>query len=172
MEKLKLSFLAIQLLKHVIATDGKKETNEQGQEVPSARRLNGVESAQRRHFNKAIEKPVGEHDAKIKEVVDGYNELRKNKVEQLKKRNKKKKDEKDDVYEGRINKLMQEDKDVTDRFKEINKIGDEMNKEVVEIELTQETLDVLKKYFTAYGEEVGFGIGDDEYVVEIVELLK
>jgi len=67
---------------------------------------------------------------------------------------------------------MQEDKDVTDRFKEINKIGDEMNKEVVEIELTQETLDVLKKYFTAYGEEVGFGIGDDEYVVEIVELLK
>ena len=166
-KKLSLSFSAINLIKHTLSTDGKKEIDGKGQEVLSALKLNGQESAQRRHFFKKIEEYEKTTREDLQKEIDKFNELRKSTLDELKKENKKKKDEEEKDYDERISKLLVKDKKFEKAGKDIQEFSIALNKKIVEIEVTEDTLKVLKKYFNEFGEKVGWGVGDDEVVEEI-----
>jgi hypothetical protein len=154
---MKLSLLALNTLKHVLTTTGEREMGQDGKEQLAARRLNGEEAAQRRHFMSKVT-PL------LEEAGVRQNEIEKSYKEKTEKENKQKKDEKDNEYQARIAGIMGQNKEFQEAILEIVK-------EEKEIELTDKTEAVVKKYFEDYGATVGWGVGDDEIVEEITNVL-
>jgi len=173
----KLSKGAWALLKFVISFTGEKELGPQGQEVNSARKLSNENSCQRGHFMKKINPILEEMQSKLEEEQEAVNKELEALRKLVEKKNPKKKDEKKEVYDMRINRIIPSE----DKFKEMNekfnKKLEDLNNEQVELDLTDKTVSVLKRYFDEYGDidnekGPGYSSGDDERVAEIMEVLK
>jgi len=156
MTNIKASINALDTLKIIITTSGDTEVKE-GQDIASPLRLNAIESSQRRHFLKAT-------DDILEKRSDTRTDLVEKAKETFKKENKQKKDEPDPVYDKKMINSLNTNKELLD---ELQKLGDE----VKEIELSDKTIEVLKKYFISYGDKAGFSTGDDEVVIEVVDIL-
>jgi len=148
---MKVSQGACYLLKHVITTTGDTEVAPNGQEVNSPLRLNGEETAQRRHFLKAIDPLL---EAK-KTIIQGMV----NKAKEDWKEANPQGDKDAKVYEAEMNQAI----NTPELMKELNAVSDE----ILEVELTDNTVEVLKKYFGEFGDKNGWTAGDDKSVEEI-----
>ena len=148
---IKLSQGAYYLLKHVITTTGDKEIAPNGQEVNSPLRLNGEESAQRRHYLKLIDPLLEAKKVAVQGLIDKAKEEWKKDNEQGDKDAK--------VYDAEMNKAI----NTPELMKELNAISDED----IEVELTDKTIGVLKRYFVEFGDKNGWTTGDDKAVEEI-----
>ena len=151
----KLSQGAHYLLKHTITTTGEKEVAPNGQEVNSPLRLNGEETAQRRHYLKLIDPLLEAKKVAIQGLIDTAKEEWKKTNEQGDKDAK--------AYEAEMNKAI----NTPELMEELNVISDED----IEVELTDKTVEVLKKYFVEFGDKNGWTAGDDKAVEEIEEVL-
>lgn len=151
----KLSQGAHYLLKHVVTTTGDTEVALNGQEVNSPLRLNGDETAQRRHYLKLIDPLLEAKKTAIQDLIDTAKEEWKKTNEQGDKDSK--------VYEAEMNTAI----NTPELMEELNAISDED----IEVELTDKTVAVLKKYFVEFGDKNGYTVGDDKSVVEIEEVL-
>jgi len=167
--KLNLSQSAYTLLKVCLSITGEKELNQKGEEVMSPRRLNGEESAQRRHYFKAIDSKLEENNKKALEAGDKHNEKLKKLQEDYKKKNPQNKKESTEDYDKRINSLLNNDKTLMASFAAAMAVQQQVNKEKFEIDITDKTVEVIKKYYKEYSDQVGWGSGDDEVVEEIEE---
>jgi len=157
-KKLKLSYKAIALLKFILTFTGEKELNERGQEVNSPRRLVGEEPSQRRHFIKNTNEFMEGQDKKREVLLDKAKES-------WKKKNKKNKDEAEPVYTKRMeNELNRDEKLIADITK--------LNEEISDLNLTEKTFEVVKKYYEEFSTKIGFTVGDDDTVEEIINALK
>lgn len=168
---MKLNYNEAMLLWSTIAYTGKMQPGQQG-EVPEPRGLNGEESAQRGHFKKRlviVEEELTEELTKAREEYKTILEATKIATESL---YPKKEDESDEDYTARINKILDSGDELKEPFKKLNETVKEINGRVIEFELTEKTLKVLKKYFEIYGNEVGFKSGDDESVISLTEKLE
>lgn len=154
--KITLTQNAYYLLKHVITTTGEKEVAPNGQEVNSPLRLNGEETAQRRHYLKKIDPLLEAKRTAIQGLID------KTKEEWKKKNPQGDKDAK--IYGAEADRAI----NIPELMEKLNAISDE----TIEIELTDKTIEVLKKYFKEFGDKNGWTTGDDKSVVEIEEVLK
>ena len=152
---MKLSYQAIVTLKHILTFSGEKEIDQKGQEVLSPRRLNGEEASQRRHFFKNTEEFITKQEKEVNEKIEGAKEA-------YKKAHKKKEKEADGDYEMKMINTLNADKDL---LKELN----ERRKAEIEVEMTDKTKEVVKKYFDSWKNWV---VGDDEAVETLVEALK
>lgn len=170
--KLKLPLSALALLRFVLTFTGEKEMNSKGEEVDAPRRLSGEESSQRRHFIKAIIPLQEEVTEKVNLLVKEHNAKVGVKREKLKEINQKSDSEKESDYEIRINNLLNIDVELNESLKSINKEADKFNREEHEIDVMGKTKEVVKKYFGEYGEKIGFGAVDDEWVEAIEDVLK
>jgi len=163
---MQLSLNAIAVLKHVLTYDGKKEIvkDNQGkeQEVSSARKLNVLESVQRRFFFKNVEAPIKEASEEIEQAVKVHNTLRDSKKEELEKSGKKKD----------IDKALSEDKEIQASLKLLEDLNKQLNAKKIEFQLEPKTKEVVNKYFQEYANEVGFAAGDDPSVSELEDALK
>lgn len=170
--QLKLSIGAILLLKHVLAYTGEKELNIENKEVQSPRKLNGEESSQRRHFYNATDIASKSYDdlvdAKRKEIKDKQDEL----VAKMKTENKQNDSETDANYLNRINSLVFATPEFSDVMKNAQKELEDAKKNQFDIELTDKTVAVVKKYFVEFGDKEGFSPADDEVADEIVQVLE
>lgn len=170
--ELKLSTSAVTLLRHTFSYTGEKEIGKDGQEVLSPRRLNGDDSAQRRHFFKKTADIVKSYQ----DVFTGNNEeFNKFSVEvraKLTSENPQLEGEKPEDYATRINFLLSKSKEMEEKYQELDKKVLEEKKKINVIEVTDKTKEVLKKYFLEFGEKEGFVEADDEHVEEINEALK
>lgn len=151
----KLSQGAHYLLKHVITTNGDTEVAPNGQEVNSPLRLNGEETAQRRHYLKLIDPLLEAKKVSVQGLIDKTKEEWKKANEQGDKDAK--------VYDAEMNKAI----NTPELMEELNAISNED----IEVELTDKTVAVLKKYFKEFGDKNGYTVGDDKSVVEIEEVL-
>ena len=170
--KLNLTTQAYTLLKYVLSFTGEKEVNQKDEEVLSARKLNSEESSQRRHFFANTKELFSDYEQKVAELRNEYNKQLEKKKTELKEKIKKAKEETNDDYNTKINDLAIKDKDLIVLVKVINDDVGKLNQERTSVEITNKTLDVLKKYFLEYGTNIGWGVGDDELVDEIEEQLK
>lgn len=167
---IKVSYGALKLLKFVLSFTGEKEVNDKGVEINSTRKMNAIDSSQRRHFMTAmtnIERPI---EDRIKAESEAFQE----KLEVAKKEWKDKhltnEGESGHAYESRM--LADLDKDVA-LTSEVKKINDAIANDYTsthELPITDKTLDVVKKYFSEYGETSGFMPGDDENVSELLSV--
>jgi hypothetical protein len=162
-----LSLSSITLLKFVVSYDGKKEVNADGKEVDSPRRLNGEESAQRRFFFREVARVEEETKPALQAIVDGYNKFLEEKKTGYKADNPRAEDETDAAWDKRILSLLEKDQDIKARFELVKVESSALNKKIFTLNLTQKTVDFLKKYFKLFGDEVGFLPGDDEAVQEL-----
>ncbi len=169
---IKLTYSAIQLLKHILTTNGDKEINQKGEEVASPRRLNGEESSQRRFYMKAIEDIVKKGDEEINALLQSHNALVEEEKKEFKEKNPKKKAETDKEYENREVISLNKNKKLLDSLEKLNETIKTLNDTAHEITLTENTTKVVKKYFTEFGTKIGFSVGDDETVSAIEESLK
>lgn len=126
----KLNLYCLNLLKFTLNTTGEYESKD-NKEEPTARRLNGEESAQRRFFN--------EKASKIEEEV---NKSRNALIEEVP----------EDKRQGNME-LLDKIKVVLD--------------EEHEIELSDKTWEVVKKYFEEFDSKIGWVAADDEIVAII-----
>lgn len=168
---MELSTSAILLIKHTINYTGESETDQRGQEVPSARRLNGEESAQRRHFAKNTESAVNKYYKTVENERKGYDTFRNEIKEKLKIENPKGEGERDADYEGKIEGMANANEDIQKKAKELQDNVMAALKEKHIIELTEKTLAVVKKYYKEFGDKTGYPTGDDENVDEINDVL-
>lgn len=152
---MKLTQGACYLLKYIITTTGEKEIASNGQEVNSPLRLNDEETAQRRHFLKKADPLLEAKRTNIQGLID------KAKEEWKKKNPQGDKDAK--VYDAEMNIAI----NTPELMEKVNAISDE----TIEIELTDKTIAVLKKYFKEFGDNNGWTTGDDKSVVEIKGVL-
>jgi hypothetical protein len=162
-----LSLSSITLLKFVASYDGKKEVNADGKEVDSPRRLNNEESAQRRFFLREVARVEEETKPALQAIVDGYNKFLEEKKTGYKTDNPRAEKETDEEWNKRILSLLENDQEVKDRFELVKVESLALNKKIFSLNLTQKTVDFLKKYFQIFGDEVGFLPGDDEAVQEL-----
>lgn len=169
--KLNLSLKAHAMLKYVLSFTGEKEIDQKGQEVFSPRRLSGEESAQRRHYLKKINAVLDETQEKINEETKDMTEKINKGLEKIKKDNPQHKGEEDSKYDMRIAGILNADVKLIDVNKARNDIIEKYNDEKHEIELTDKTKEVAKKYFDDYGEKIGWASGDDSIVEEIESAL-
>ena len=167
---MQLSVKAIQLLRHVLTYTGEKETDANGNERDAARRLNGVESSQRRHFYKNTEAVVNEYNDTVKAMFDENNKKNKANREQVMADNPKQENEEETVYTARVDALVNKvtNESINEMSKEIKALGEDQH----EITLTPETLDVVKKYYAEFGEKTGFTAADDVVIEEVEEALQ
>jgi len=153
---MKLTNTALDILRLTITQSSESEVRE-GQEVPSALRLNGVESSQRRHF-------LG----KVNPILDKRDEDRNKAVEDAKtawkESNKKKAKEEDPSYEKRMIVALNADKEL---IASMEVFQDAEN----DIDLEDKTIEVIKKYYIEYGDKVGWGVSDDKVVEQINEVM-
>ena len=169
---MKLTTNALLLLKHILSYTGETEVGPQGNDVLSARKLNGEESSQRRSFFKNTEKITTEHTDFLRAEQDKVTVVQNKLKEELKKEFPKLEAEKDDEYETKIvNKMLVNDK-LTKLFESVNKTITEAQLKVQEFEVAPKTQEVLKKYFVKYGDDCGYMPADDNSVSEIEEALK
>lgn len=163
---MQLNYSEIKLLTHVLTTTGETEMGQDGKETLSPRRLNGEESAQRRHFVKAVKDIVENTEKTVRELSDAHNAVVKEVREEKEKSEKKgKKDEKVDM-------LVAQDERVKESFMKVTKEVNELSEKKHEVELTAKTTDVIKKYFKEFGDKVGFAVGDDGIVESLTTLLQ
>ena len=169
----------ITLLKHTLSFTGETELGVEGKDVPSARKLNGKESSQRRHFIKNTEEVTKGIEEKIREMQTKHNEL----LEEVKKEHKAEPLDEEGLTpeEVKAQKALlkaQENAAVAGdpKLKEsIDGINDEVKvlfEAEHEVEIRPETLEVVKKYFTEWGENIGFNVGDDAAVEALETKLK
>ena len=152
---IKLSQGAHYLLKHTITTTGDTEVAPNGQEVNSPLRLNGDETAQRRHYLKLIDPLLEVKKTAVQGLIDKTKEEWKKANEQGDKDAK--------VYEAEMNVAV----NTPELMKELNVISDE----ILEVELTDKTVEFLKKYFVEFGDKNGYTVGDDKSVEELEGVL-
>jgi DNA repair ATPase RecN len=165
---MELSIKAINLLKHVLQFDGTKETDlRTGQEVNASRKLNGEESSQRNHFNKAVKPLLEAYQAEYKELADEFNKKAVEQTKEVKENNPKNEEETDKEYNQRINNLVVQDKEYQARVTELSVWLKEKENEIHTFEITDKTKEVVKKYYDIFGNEVGFAVGDDEVIETI-----
>jgi len=169
--QLSVSTKAMNLLRHVLMTDGKK-IQQNGQEVFSPRTLNGFESAQRRHFFKKTDEILEKLNEELQAKQKVHNEMVKALREKLSKETEKLEGEVDNKFKVRVEELVKADQGVKDSITALNELVKTTSNTKQEIELTDATGEVVKKYFTVYGDEAGFGQDLDEAVEEVVEVLK
>ena len=151
--KINLSQGGFNILRYTLTVTGEKEVNSQGVEVDSQRRLNGEDSAQRRFFLKIVNPLLEEKRGEAQKLLDDYKEA-------WKKENLKKEEEADKEYETRLNVVIMGDKELNEKIGEILKTK-------MEVDLTNKTFDVVKKYYNEFGDKNGWLVGDDEIVEEI-----
>ncbi len=151
--KVELSPNAYGLLRHALMFSGDKEINNQGKEVDSQLRLNGEESAQRRHYLKLVN-PLTEGVAK------DTNEILENARKEYRENHKENDKEPKGVYEANMNRILLADKELGELLVTVH------NKKFA-VELTDKTVGVLEKYFKQYGDKNGWLTGDDASVEEI-----
>lgn len=165
---MQLSYNAIKLAKHVSSYTGEKEVNDKGDETLSPRRLNGEESAQRRHFFKAIEAKEKATDTELQSLLSAHND----KVAEARKvLEAVKMDETPEQKDARILSGLNNNKDLVESLKNTIEKRNVLVAEKFEIELTDKTKSFLKKYFTEFGDKAGYSEGDDETVVELNTIL-
>ncbi len=168
----KLSVGAVLLLRHTLGYNGEKEIGQDGQEVASPRRLGGVESSQRRHLYKNTEGIAKGYDEKINGLKADFIHFRDQLKEKLKAENKINENENADAYEMRIGNMVIREKEFENKFKEFNAGIVAASKDMAsDFELNDKTVEVVKKYYTEFGEKVGFSAGDDDSVDEINKAL-
>jgi len=155
---MKLTKQALSLLKVVLTTTGEKELNLEGQEVTSSRRLNGEESAQRRHFLKVAD-PI------LEELGKSQTDFLESAKEAYKKENPQKKGVENPAYEQGMFFALNKDKKMLEDMSKLSK-------EEVEISPNDKVTAVVKKYFEEYGEKNGWTSGDDDLVEEVSGILK
>jgi hypothetical protein len=170
--KLQLSLNACVLLKETLAFTGEKEINAEGKEVPSARRLSGEEAAQRRHFIKAFSTDHENLLKEFKEKNKTHIELVNKKKDELKKETPKTKGEKEEDYDKRLTSILNNDKELIDSFEKMTAYLRDESIKKREYELTDKTVEVVKKYYKDYSEKYGFETAQDEVVEEIDLILK
>ena len=151
--KINLSQGGFNILKYTLTVTGEKEVNSQGIEVDSQRRLNGEDSAQRRFFLKIVNPLLEEKRGEAQKLLDEHKEV-------WKKENVKGEEETEKEYETRLNVEMVGNKKLNDEIVEILKTK-------MEVDLTNKTFDVVKKYYNEFGDKNGWLVGDDEIVEEI-----
>ena len=164
---IKITLQSSLLLKHVLIFNGEKEIGSHGKEMPSPRRLNSVESAQRRHFLKKVDEHVEKYNKKIGEINEEFKKLREEKLIELKTNNPRKEggegeeNEEKAAYQKRMKGMLEENKEVQKAFMELQTIiAEEMQMEC-EIEMTEKTATVVKKYYEIFGHDVGYAAADD-----------
>lgn len=171
---IKLSINAINLLRYVLAHNGEKEVKEVRQfgapmqvEVDAPRRLGGVESSQRRHFYKATDDILTEYNDEVRKRSDAFTEFKKTEEKNIKDSNPKEENEDDKKYNARITAKVNAAQTVKDRMKEINEDFKTLSEIKHDVELSDKTTEVVKKYYLQFGEEIGYTTGDDDIVDEI-----
>jgi len=173
MPKILLSHQSLLLLKHTLTTTGEREIDLKGNEVLSSLRLNGEEQSQRRFFFKAVNEKLDKNAEKsqkeTKPIQDKLDEM----VKVAKKDNAIKEGETAEAYDKRINELLITATPKTlELIKERNELLNKYNTALLEFEINDKTLEVVKKYFTEFGENNKWTAADDELVMEIEEKLK
>lgn len=170
---MQLNFNEISLLRYVLATTGEKEIgrNNEGKEVEmdAPRRLNGEDSAQRRHFFKNTQEFIDEIQNNLRVSGDEYRKDLEDEETKLKASEVEKAGEKEEDYNDRIKKLATSN--LSEKLVEKNKKFSETLIVKQEIEVTDKTKEVLKKYFKEFGDKIGFMSNDDEVVESINNLL-
>ena len=151
--KISLSQVGHSLLKYVLTSTGEKEINPNGQEVDTQRRLNGEESAQRRFFLKVVNPLIEENKKEAIKLIDDFKE-------EWKKENAKKEEETDKEYESRMNIAISNNKELNEKVSEVLKTK-------IEVEVTDKTVEVVKKYYKEFGDKNGWLSGDDGAIEEI-----
>lgn len=159
LESMKLSKASIDLLKYVVAYDGKKESavsNGKEQEVDAPRKLKSDESALRRAFFKAVEAPLEVIKSKLVAVEKELGEFRKTRYAELK----------EEITDAGVV-ALEHDGLLGEKIKEANLYFVATQKELIEFTVDSKTKDFLKKYVASWGAEVGWQIGDDDQLAEI-----
>lgn len=182
---IKLNYSEISLLRHILTTTGETELQPNGQEGLSPRKLNGEESSQRRWYTKATKEITEPIEAKVKEIQETHNALVETTREQYKKDNPKKESAEGapeitpeqkkldkELEKAKEDLYVSKDKDVKDSLKKAAADVEELYKEKHDVELTAKTLTFVKKYYSEWGEKVGWSIGDDEAVEQLEEVLQ
>lgn len=169
--QLSVSTKAMNLLRHVLMTDGKK-IQQNGQEVFSPRTLNGYESSQRRHFFKKTDEILEKLNVELQAKQKEHNDMVKTLREKLTKETEKTEGETEAQFKARVENLLKADEGVKAGIAKLNELVKSRTDEKQEIELTDQTMLVVKKYFDVYGDDAGFGQDLDEAVEEVVEVLK
>ena len=167
-----LSQQAAGLIKYTLVYTGEKEINARGQEVDAQRRLNGEDSAQRRFFITKVDPIIEEKQTRINNITTEAKKVLETAKEDWKKANVKIDKEEDKAYETRMNIALTADKELNEKIKAFNESISLINKETVEVELTDKTIAVVKKYVKEFGDKAGWLTADEEFVQEINEALK
>lgn len=168
-----MSIGMIRLLQATLNTTGEtepqKRKNAKGEEeeieVPSARKLNAIESAQRRHFVKATKEANDTNDAAVKAIVDPHNALLEEVKAEIKKEKKK-------ATDDEVNELAAKDQRILDSLKSANEAIKALGETEYEVTLTDKTLELVKKCFKLFSEETGFSPADDEIIEKLEGVLK
>ena len=150
--KMKLSCNGHLLLKHTLTFTGEKEIAQNGQDSNTPLRLNGEESAQRRFYFKAI--------ADVKTHQEIFDEYKQTWIKEHPKGEK----EEQQLYDAKVNTEVLESK-------ELKKITDDAMSTQIEVELTEKTINVIKKYYKEFGNNAGWTVKDDEVIEEIDNVL-
>lgn len=169
---MKLSYNAIQVLKNIILFTGEKEVNAQGNDVLVTRRLNVDESSQRRFFLEEIKSTEKEVNSKVQPLVQAHNQLISDKQKEVKEKNPIGEKESVEVYEKRINVMLNGDIDLVQSAQSVNAEIQNQSNVVFDVNVTDKTSKVLKKYFVEYGVNYGFHPSEDKIVEEITNELK
>jgi uncharacterized protein YukE len=160
----------LSLLQHCLFYTGEKEMKD-GQEVLSARRLNGEESSQRRHFIKAIKQILEDYDKETGAKVDEHNKLVKEVRAEVEKVHPQKEGEVAEEHQKVVDDMVANDERLKTSGEQLREDIAELNKKSYEIELTEKTLEVLKTYFNEYGQDNGWTPADDDAVSSVEEKL-
>ncbi len=170
--KIKLPFSAFALLQFVLSSTGEKELDARGNEVMSPRRLNSEEAGQRMRFVRLFEPDRNRIQKEIAEISADYNKRAKETRNNLEKSNPRKEDEKQEDYDKRIGKMLQDNKGLAGEFAKSSKEAIRLQNIEIEIDIDKKLQKMLEKYIAKYGDEIGWGIGDDETVEKISKELK
>lgn len=155
--KIMVSLQAHSMLKFVLTTTGETEVDPKGNEINSPLRLKGEESAQRRHYFMLLEPVIEKAERGLQEAGKTHQALVEKEKEKL---DKKLSDEEKDKKLNEIVKLV-------DSFKNLQELRKKLNEEKIELEVTEKTFNVIKKYFKEYSDKIGFMPGDDETAEEL-----
>lgn len=172
---MKLSFLEIVVLRTILNFSGDMEPGQDGKEVLAARKLNGQESSQRRHFTKNTHEVVSKVNELAKSAPDQINELKKQKEDEYTKENplildNLSDEEKKTVKESHVkskNEFVNSQEDLKNLIEKLNGDYKKASEEEHEIELKQDTLIIIKKYFAEWGEKVGWLPSQDELIEKL-----
>jgi hypothetical protein len=157
-----LTYPAARLVKFFLSFTGEKVVNEKGEEVDSQRKMSGEESAQRRHFAKAFEPKEVEVNEKIKQLQESHNLLVEKEKAALSA----------DLPEEEKVAILNKDPELVASVKNLQAELIKLLNEKHDIEVTEETKKVIKKYFEDFSNKIGFLEGDDQLVEELIAELK